>query len=244
MTRGELEAQALDGDRAQASAPPDVSGQLRLTAQAEADALAQAAEAQAQHHKASAASARALALQMTAERERLDAGNARYEQWAADTHARRETAGKARVELQWRGQAQPAADPQARPEGQPQTIAGWWQQFEADIEAVERAIARQHQAAIAAGDPWPPQPGLEPDSPSAARMDPEPSPKDEPARDDRAARLDKLLVQADQAAQRITAEQAGQQAASEYAARIGREAQAEPEAAPHAEARDQAEMEL
>jgi hypothetical protein len=37
LTRGELEARILDAERAQASAPPDVSRQLRLTAQAQAD---------------------------------------------------------------------------------------------------------------------------------------------------------------------------------------------------------------
>ncbi len=47
MTRGELEARVLDAERALASAPPDVSAQLRLTAHAEADALAQSADAQA-----------------------------------------------------------------------------------------------------------------------------------------------------------------------------------------------------
>jgi len=244
MTRGELEAQVLDGDRAQASAPPDVSSQLRLTAHAEADALAQAADSQARHDQAAAANARALALQMTADRERLEVGNARYEHWAADTHARRDTAGKAQAELQRRGQAQPQPEQQAQSTDQPQTMTGWWQQFEADIEAVERAIARQHQAAIDADDPWPPQHVPEPDPPSAPRMDPEPSPQDEPAHDDRAARLDDLLARADQAAQRLAAEQAVRQAESQYAARIEREAQAEPEAAQHAEPRDQAEIEL
>ena len=38
MTHGELEARALEAERAQATAPPDVSRQLRLTAQAEAEA--------------------------------------------------------------------------------------------------------------------------------------------------------------------------------------------------------------
>ena len=38
LDRGELEARALHGQRARAAAPPDVSSQLRLTAQAEADA--------------------------------------------------------------------------------------------------------------------------------------------------------------------------------------------------------------
>jgi hypothetical protein len=45
MTRGELEARILDGDRALASAPPDVSRELRLIAQAEADAWQQSADA-------------------------------------------------------------------------------------------------------------------------------------------------------------------------------------------------------
>ncbi len=84
MSRGEPEARILEGERAQASTPPDVSGQLRLTAQAEADALAESADAQARHDQAVVSSASALALQLAAERQRLEAGNARYEQWAAD----------------------------------------------------------------------------------------------------------------------------------------------------------------
>jgi hypothetical protein len=47
LDRGELEARMLAGERAQASAPPDVSATLRLTAQAEANALQQSADAQA-----------------------------------------------------------------------------------------------------------------------------------------------------------------------------------------------------
>jgi hypothetical protein len=244
MARGELEAQVLDADRVQASAPPDVSAQLRLTVQAEADALAQSADVHARHDQAAAASAQALARQLAAERERLEAGNARYEHWTASTRAQRETAAKARAELHRRAQAHPPHEQQAQPQAQPQTMTGWWQQFEADIEAVERAIARQHQAAIDAGDPWLPRHAPEPDRPSAPRTEPEPSPGDEPAHDDTAARLDKLLAQADQAAQRIAAQEAERQASSDYAARIEREAQAEPQAVHHAEARDQAEMEL
>jgi hypothetical protein len=108
LHRGELESRVLAGERAQASAPPDVSRILRLTAQAEADALQQSADARADHDETSAASATALAGQLAAERHRLEAGNARYEKWAAHTHAARETAGKARAELHRRGQAQPA----------------------------------------------------------------------------------------------------------------------------------------
>ena len=79
MHRGELEARVLAGERAQASAPPDVSGTLRLTAQAEADTLRQSADAEVQQDATGAASAKALAAQLAAERKRLQAGNARYE---------------------------------------------------------------------------------------------------------------------------------------------------------------------
>ena len=61
VDRGELEARMLAGERAQASAPADVSATLRLTAQAEADALQQSADAQAQRDETGAASAKALA---------------------------------------------------------------------------------------------------------------------------------------------------------------------------------------
>ena len=250
---GELEARVLAGERAQASAPPDISGTLRLTAQGEADALQQSADARAQHDETGAASAKALARQMAAERQRLEAGNARYENWAAGTRDTRDTAGKARAELKRRGQAQPERDSQPQPGGEPQTAAGWWRELEADVQAVERAIARQHQAAIDAVEPWPPRRTLEPDPLSAPRPDPKSAPETsaedepvpaQPVQDDRSARLDELLARAGQAAQRLTAQQAERQASSQYAARIQREAQAEPEAGHQAEARDQAEIEL
>ena len=157
LDRGELEARALHGERARAVAPPDVSSQLRLTAQAEADAFQQSADARTPHDHTGAASATALAAQLAAERQRLEAHNARYEQWSADTRAARDMAGKATAELQRRGQPHPEREPHAQPGDEPQTTAGWWRQFQADAEAVERAIARQHPAAIAAGQPWPPQ---------------------------------------------------------------------------------------
>jgi len=46
MTRSELEAMVLDGERAQDWAPPEVPSQLRLTSQAEADAWRQSAPAE------------------------------------------------------------------------------------------------------------------------------------------------------------------------------------------------------
>ena len=150
LDRGELEARALQGQRARAAAPPDVSSQLRLTAQAEADALQQSADAHAQHDHTGAASATALAAQLAAERQRLEAGNARYEQWSADTHATRDTAGKATAELQRRGHAQPDGEPQPQPEDEPQLMAGWWQQLESgcrgrELRRCQRAPGRQRR---------------------------------------------------------------------------------------------------
>jgi hypothetical protein len=94
LDRGELEARALHGQRAHAAAPPDVSRQLRLTAQAEADARRRAADAQTRHDHTAAASATALAAQLAAERHHLETASTRYEQWSAGTRITRGTAGK------------------------------------------------------------------------------------------------------------------------------------------------------
>jgi len=172
-------------------------------------------------------------------------GPRRQETGAAETGAGFPVAaGKARAELQRRGQAQPASGQQAQPEGQRQSATGSWQQFKAGIEAVERAIARQHQAAIDAADPRPPQRALDPDPPAAPRLDPEPSPADAPACGDPAIRLENLLARAARAAQRVTTQQAERQGSSDYAARSERDAQAGPETVRHAEARDEPEIEL
>jgi AAA domain len=149
MTKGELEARVLDGQRAQAAAPPDVSGQLRVTAHAEADAWRQSADAAAAQDESAASNARTLARQLAADKTRLEARNAAYETWSGRTGTVRETAAQAKAELGRRDQMQTAE--------QPPTVAGWWRQFEADLAAVERAITREHQAAIGAGRPWPPQ---------------------------------------------------------------------------------------
>ena len=244
LDRGELEARALQGQRARAAAPPDVSSQLRLTAQAEADALQQSADAHTQHDHTGAASATALAAQLAAERQRLEADKARYEQWSADTHATRDTAGKATAELQRRGHAQPDGKPHLQPEDEPQLTAGWWQQLVAVAEAVNCADASEHQATSDAGEQRPSQrtPGTKP--PSALRSDPGTSPENEPEEDDRAGPLGELLARADQAARHVVTREAERQTSSEYAARIEREAQIQAEAEQQAEARDGAEIEL
>ena len=81
----------------------------------------------------------------------LEAASPRYEEWSAKTIGARETAGKAKAELQRRGhEAAPTQTPQ------PPSTLQWWQELEANIEAVDRALAHQQQAAIDVGQAWPP----------------------------------------------------------------------------------------
>jgi AAA domain len=261
MSRGGLEAQLRQAERAQAAAPPVRSSLLRLTAQAEADAWQQAADAAAEHDQVRAENARALAAALAAEASRLEAASTRYEEWSARTASTRELAGKAKAELQRRGQ-----DPSAREAPGPQSMATWWQEFQAHADAVDRAIEHEHQAAISTGQPWPPErkpetghkepdaaapagePHFEQSRPGTpgASTEPEPSAfipgtaESEAAgpvlaKDGRAARLDELQAHADEAAGCIDAEQAGLNVSSEHTARIRREAQAEPEADRQAE---------
>jgi len=245
MTHGELEARVLDGDRALASAPADVSRDLRFTVQAETDARQQAADAQTAHDPARSADATALAHHMAARREQLEAANARYETWAAGTASTRETAGKARAELERRKLTQRTAGQRhAEPENEPQTLMEWWRQFEADLAAVDRAIEREQQAAIAAGRSWPPQHESEPARGRESSPGSDPEADGQPAPDDQTARLDKLRAQAAEAVERFTAEKADQEARAQYAARLEQEAYAEPERALQTEASYEAEIEL
>ena len=206
---------------------------------------------------------------MAAETSRLEAANARYEEWSTRTASTREIAAKAKAELQRRGQQPPAG---TAPE--PQNMADWWREFRADADAMARAIDREHQAAVHEGHPWPPErkpePGHEePDTAAPGRESqpeqPRPgipgaqtkpeheaskpgSPQPEaaepvPADDVRAARLDELQARADEAARRIDAQRAKLDARSEHTARIEREAKAEPEAIRQAAPPFEMEME-
>ena len=243
MSRGELEARVLEGDRAQATAPPDVSGPLRLTAQAEADAWQQSAGAETEHDLVQAHEARALANRLAAEKSRLEAASARYEKWSAMTAITRETAGKAKAELQRRGQKPAPAETL-----EPQSMLEWWQELQANSEAVDRALARQQQAAADVGRPWPPvrhpaaerspQPG---NSMSEQREILKPKPD---RYGERTARLDELRARVGDAAARVEAQRAELDASSEYTARMEREVQAAPEADWQPEAPDEIEIEL
>ncbi len=162
--------------------------------------------------------ARSLAAALAAETSRLEAANARYEEWSGRTASTREIAAKAKAELQRRGQQPPIG----RAPG-PQNMADWWREFQADADAMDRAIEREQQVVVYDGQPWPPErkpeagheepdttaPGresqLEQPRPGipGAQTEPEPeaskpgAPQPEaaepfPAYDGRAARLDEL----------------------------------------------------
>jgi hypothetical protein len=270
MNHGQLEAHTAAADRAHATAPPDVSGQLRATAHAEADAWQQAADAQVSGDETEASNAQELARLLSTERQDLEARNAEHEQWAASSRSIRDNGDKATAELNRRGhqarthQEGPAPHPvpqpntssqletegtpslHTRPEAAPEPqatldLVEWHRQFEADLAAVERSIERERQAAIDAGQPWPPA--------RQPRASAEPTPDAEPSaaeHEDLAAPITGAIAEVQQAARQYAAEQASRQALSGYAARISREAEAKPEAhaALTAETPADAEIEL
>jgi hypothetical protein len=154
-SRGELEGRQLEGERAQATAPQDVSHQLKATAQAEADWRDQAAQAQIRKDEAEAKAAADLARILEAERVRLEAVNSEHEEWSARTAATRETAGKALAELERRGRVGKPEQPEQPAEHQ--SMLQWWREFEVDAEGVDRALTAEQQQTEAEGRPWPPQ---------------------------------------------------------------------------------------
>ena len=246
MSRGELEAQVFESDRAQATAPQDASSLLRLTAQAEADAWQQSADAEAEHDQVRAGNARSPAAAPAAQTSRLEAANARYEAWSAGTASTREIAGNAKAELRRRRQ-----EPSAGRAPGPRSTATWWREFQAHADALDRAIEREHQAAVSDGQPWPPErklecgrgPQLEQSRSGIPEASTEPEPlasklgtpesaatEPVPASYGRVARMDGLQARAHEAARRIVSRRAELKASSQHTARIERDTQAEPQA--------------
>ncbi len=150
MTRGELEARTRQAERARASAPPDVSRQLRLSAQAEADAWQQSADAATRQDQGGAANAAILAGQLAADRRHLEAGNACYEKWSAATASIRETAAKAQAELERRGVIAAVGGPDSRPVPDHQAIRAGELLWRAAEAAGRLAAERQARAEYSA----------------------------------------------------------------------------------------------
>ena len=96
---GELEAQVRRGEQAQAAAP-EPAHELRAVSLAEAEARVRAADPDVDEPaKAEAAS---LAVILGGQRTELEAAQADYERWSADTAEDRESAGQAKAELERR----------------------------------------------------------------------------------------------------------------------------------------------
>ena len=74
----------------------------------------------------------------------------------------------------------------------------WWRRLEADLAALDRAIEREHQAAVTAGTPWPPahtpQPEPERVPEPESRLRPSPEVDGQSGPHNQAARLDEMLA--------------------------------------------------
>ena len=170
MAPGELEAQVLEGERAMANAPRDVSAKLRNAAQAQQDCWQQSVEAEVAGNEAEAEGARALAGLLGTEQARLEKAREAYEDWEGRTAQARDLAAKARKELERRGTLEEVTAEPA------ESTAAWYAEFSAQADAVEAAIEREREAAAEAGTPWPPE-REEPEPAPVVPEDPSPEPE-------------------------------------------------------------------
>lgn len=263
-SRAELEGTVHAYARAAETAPPDMARRLAYHRQQAAGLDRQAEQAEADGHTQLASDSRAAAAEETRQADELSAAQDTRDAWDRAHQAKRLAARTARQELDRRG-IEP--EPEHR---EPESLTSWWRQFEADAEAAERAIERQHQAAIDAGQAWPPKPATaartpdlcvqevtERPRPDGYRLGPGPEqkgqqegmpepaqPQPEPgleAEPGICERINASIRQVREVGERVDADiQVEQQEHSGYAARIAREAQYEAETA-HAWPSSQAE---
>jgi hypothetical protein len=151
-SRAELEGTVHAYTRAAATAPPDMSRQLDYHRKQAAGLGRQAEQAAADRDAQLASDSRAAAAEEIQQADELSAAQDTRDAWDRAHEAKRLAARAARQELDRRG-IEP--EPEHR---ETESLTGWWWQFEADAEAAERAIERQRQTAIDAGQPWPPRP--------------------------------------------------------------------------------------
>jgi hypothetical protein len=170
LAPGELEAQVLKGERAMANAPRDVSVELRNAAQAQQDCWQQSVEAEVAANEAEAEGARALAGLLGTEQTRLEKAREAYEDWEGRTAQARDSADRARKELERRGMLEEVTAEPA------ESTAAWYAEFSAQADAVEAAIEREREAAAEAGTPWPPE-RQEPEPAPVVPEDPSPEPE-------------------------------------------------------------------
>jgi hypothetical protein len=156
MTQGQLEATAAAGERLKATAPPEVSPELKAERLAEADAQARAAELAALGDHRAAQEAQAYADAADVRGTVLEGQAEVYALWQADTAAERRSAELARSELEARANTagRPAARAEAGtatagesaevPEGRAEVYARW------EADAADRHAAELAEAELEA----------------------------------------------------------------------------------------------
>jgi conjugative relaxase-like TrwC/TraI family protein len=188
-SRAQLERDVHAYAQAAEAAPPDMGRQIGQHRQAAAELARQAELDQAAGRRQDAAFSRAAATGETGLADRLQPAHEARAQWERDHEPQRLAARAARQELNSRG-IQPAPEPR-QPDAEAadtwqqlarlQEIAGqseagsstaWWQQFTAQADKTEAAIAAERQAAAETGQPWPPQPRVGPAPEPAAKPRP------------------------------------------------------------------------
>jgi hypothetical protein len=134
--RGELEGRVLAGIRVTASAPRDVSGELKATTQARQNMRIASAEAQVNGEDPGMYAQAEAELETASEV--LAEQDAAYQEWSESTAQVRETAGLAQAELTRRSMPEPAEidEPETTPEiDEPVPEAEPQAQAEAEIPA-------------------------------------------------------------------------------------------------------------
>jgi hypothetical protein len=152
-SQAELEGTVRVYTRAAATAPPDMSRPLDYYRKQAAGLQRQAEQAEADGDMQLASDSRAAAAEETQQADGLSNTQDIRDAWDRQHEANRLAARAARQELDRRGIT---AEPDRN---EPESLIEWWCQFEADAAAADRAIKRQHQAAIDEGKTWPPQRG-------------------------------------------------------------------------------------
>jgi hypothetical protein len=152
-SRAELEGTVNAYIRVAETAPPDMSRQLGYYRKQAAGLGRQAEHAEADGDVQLAGDSRAAAAEETRQADELNAAQDTRDAWDQAHETKRLAARAARQELDRRG-----IEPEHRERRKHESLTIWWRQFEVDAQAAERAIERQRQTAIDAGQPWPPKP--------------------------------------------------------------------------------------
>jgi conjugative relaxase-like TrwC/TraI family protein len=161
-TRARLERDVHAYAQAAEAAPPDMGRQADEHRTFAAELTRQAEQAEADRDPQLAHSSRAAADWETTLAGNLSPAAETRARWERQHEPQRLAARAARQELNRRGIT--AAPEPREPDAD---AADWWQQFQADAQALETAIAAERETAIAAGKPWPHSPEPEPESVAA-----------------------------------------------------------------------------